>query len=186
MYRCMLDFETLGTRPGCCVLSFGAVFFDETSEEPLGVEFSSVVSVKSQVSLGLHIDPDTAAWWNQQSPEARAAVAEAYTETAPSLETVLENFADYVLLEAGSKKAVQIWGNGSDFDNVILTELYRTTEVEAPWFFYNNRCYRTLKGIVKGPVFSRQGTHHNALDDAKSQAAHAVQLLRVLNAPRPA
>jgi hypothetical protein len=181
MFRCMLDFETLGTRPGCCVLTFGAVFFSSTEDKPLGPEFSSVVSIESQKQLGLHIDPDTVAWWAKQSEEAQAAVRQAYDESrSPTLEVVLENFSEYLLEEVGHKKHVQIWGNGADFDNVILAELYRVAKIEAPWNFYNNRCYRTLKNVVKGPKLVRQGVHHNALDDAKSQALHAVALLKVV------
>jgi hypothetical protein len=181
MYRCMLDFETLGTRPGCCVLTFGAVFFSSTEDNPLGSEFSSVVSVESQKRLGLHTDPDTIAWWKTQSEEAQAAVRQAYDESrAPPLEDVLEFFSEYLLQEVGHKKNVQIWGNGADFDNVILAALYHAAKMEAPWHFYNNRCYRTLKNVVKGPKLVRQGVHHNALDDAKSQAMHAVALLKVI------
>jgi 3' exoribonuclease, RNase T-like len=180
MYRCMLDFETLGTRPGCCVLTFGAVFFSSTEAEPLGQEFSAVVNVKSQEALGLHVDQDTVAWWERQSIEARNAVAPAYSPTSQSLEVVLGDFSNYLLQEVGDKRNVQIWGNGADFDNVILAALYHAAKLESPWHFYNNRCYRTLKNVVKGPKLVRQGVHHNALDDAKSQAMHAVALLKVV------
>jgi inhibitor of KinA sporulation pathway (predicted exonuclease) len=49
--------------------------------------------------------------------------------------------------------------------------------MQAPWKFYNDRCYRTLKAMyphIKMP--KRTGTHHNALDDAISQVNHLILL----------
>lgn len=183
-YRNMLDFETLGRRPGCVVLSLGAVFFSSTAAEPLGPTFYSVVSVEDQKTYDeLHVDPDTVAWWSKQDEAARAGVAGAYATEAPPLAEVLKRFSAYLLADR-DKRSVQLWGNGADFDNAILSTLYAVAGVEQPWEFYNNRCYRTLKGLVKGPKLQRVGTYHNALDDAKSQALHAVQLLRALGAVR--
>lgn len=73
-----------------------------------------------------------------------------------------------------------VWGNGADFDNPILATAYGALNQVQPWKPYNGHCYRTLKSLVKGPKIERTGTHHNAVDDARSQALHAIQLLRVL------
>jgi inhibitor of KinA sporulation pathway (predicted exonuclease) len=65
---------------------------------------------------------------------------------------------------------------------VILNAAYHVSGSAAAWWkFYNNRCYRTLKNLpaAKGTTIDRgTGTHHNALDDAVSQAKHAVQILK--------
>lgn len=50
----------------------------------------------------------------------------------------------------------------------------------AGWEFWNNRCFRTLKGMAPHIKTERQGTYHNALDDAKTQALHAIKVLQHL------
>jgi len=74
-----------------------------------------------------------------------------------------------------------LWGNGSTFDNVILSNAYRAIGVKQPWDFWNDRCYRTLKSLYPHVKLERSGVAHNALDDAKSQAMHAV---RIINATK--
>jgi hypothetical protein len=173
----MIDLETLGTRAGCVVLSIGAVAFDAVSGE-LGKEFYCVVSTESCQEAGLHVDSDTVAWWSKQSEEARAVLYQAEESGLPLI-MALTNFTEY--LSQFNLGSVRIWGNGADFDNPILIACYAAVYKKAPWSPWNGRCYRTLKNLVKGPKLVRQGTYHNALDDAKTQAAHAVQLLKVLS-----
>jgi exodeoxyribonuclease VIII len=72
---------------------------------------------------------------------------------------------------------VRIWSCGADFDLPILNHLYAVTGKQAPWKYANSRCYRTLKNLATGVEMERSGVHHNALADAKSQAAHAIKLL---------
>jgi exodeoxyribonuclease VIII len=84
----------------------------------------------------------------------------------------LKLFADWL------PKNVLVWGNGASFDNAILAQCYRAVGMDFPWKFWNDRCYRTLKNLVLDVPFERTGTHHNALDDARSQAIHASAILR--------
>lgn len=53
----------------------------------------------------------------------------------------------------------------------------RAAGLEQPWAFWNDRCYRTLKARSELKI-ARTGTHHNALDDAKSQALHLITIWR--------
>jgi 3' exoribonuclease, RNase T-like len=171
----MIDFETFGTRPGCVVLSLGAVFFDASGLDAR--RFDCAVSVASQEALGLHRDPDTEAWWNRQSEEARKTVELALAPDAPSLDEMLCNFSEF-LRQHATKRKTKIWGNGASFDNAILAELYRRAAIASPWEYWNDRCYRTLKNLYKGiEAPERKGIHHNALDDAVFQAEHAVKIL---------
>lgn len=172
MDNVMVDLETLGRRAGCAILSIGAVAFDAQSKR-LGPEFYVVVDRASQ--LNLHTDPETLKWWEGQSVEARAVLTD---KAAIPLGDALIKFNQY--LSQFSFTKVKVWGNGADFDNAIMASCYGAAGLEVPWSFWNNRCYRTLKSIVAGPKLSRQGTYHNALDDAKTQAQHAIVLLRDL------
>lgn len=172
----MVDLETLGRRPGCSILSIGAVAF--CKERGLGRELYVVVNRPSQRELGLHEDPSTLKWWASQSEAARQVLDDAEKDTSVTLDKALTQFTNF-LSDFGLKR-VRLWGNGADFDNAILINLYAALKLDPPWDFWNNRCYRTLKNLVKSDKIVRAGTYHNALDDAKTQAAHAVQLMRRL------
>lgn len=164
----MVDLETLGRRAGCVILSIGAVHFDEYGVED---ELYIVVNKKSCTEAGLHIDQDTLDWWEKQSPKARQVLKDAETEEAVLLADALETFGAFT-------KGTKVWGNGADFDNAILYACYAAVGKDVPWPFWDSRCYRTLKNVHKGITApKRQGTCHNALDDAKTQAEHAATIL---------
>jgi exodeoxyribonuclease VIII len=93
-----------------------------------------------------------------------------------SLTAALAAFSGW-LMEQSNLKSVRVWGNGSDFDNAILACAYKAVEQPVPWQFWNNRCYRTIKNLFPSIKMIRGGVHHNALDDAKSQARHAQLIL---------
>lgn len=179
----MLDLETLGTKPGCVILSVGAVFFSSTAEEWKGPTFYSAVNRISCLHEGLKEDPDTVAWWRKQGESARAVLAEADLGTTPPLRSVLEGFALWLSKTVDQRKKLAVWGNGADFDNTILEAAYTAIGRKKPWGHYGSRCFRTLKALaphVEKPV--RAGTHHHALDDAIFQAEHAVRILQELRA----
>lgn len=175
----MVDLETLGKRPGCALLSIGAVAFDPGTGEIDKDGFYTVVSRKSCKKAKLHEDPSTMAWWNDQNEQARKVFAEVEAKEAPLLKQALVDFNLY-LTSFGPAKQVKVWGNGADFDNAILTVAYAAVGVQMPWDFWNNRCYRTLKNLAPQIKMARTGTYHNALDDARSQAEHAVKIWRQL------
>ena len=69
-----------------------------------------------------------------------------------------------------------MWGNGATFDNVILRSSYKAIGQEAPWKFYDDRCYRTLKSLANIPMVQiDEATPHFALDDARVQAQHVTE-----------
>jgi hypothetical protein len=179
----MVDLETLGSAPGCIVLSIGAVAFDPRSGA-LGAAFHTVVSSPSCRKWELTEDPATLDWWGRQKPEARQVIADAAVSPT-SLTQALKAFEDF-LREHGGANQVRVWGNGSDFDNAILADLYRRTGRRLPWAFWNSRCFRTLKGLIAVAEPERAGVHHNALDDARHQAVWALRIFAALGAPAPA
>jgi hypothetical protein len=166
----MVDLETMGTAANSAIIAIGAVKFAGTGIKD---EFYVNVELDSCVRSGLVIDPGTVMWWMGQSDEARKA----FKKDNVRLFQALTDFAKFI--GAANTASVKLWGNGSDFDNVILANAYRAINLDLPWKFYNNRCYRTMKGMFPGIKMERKGVYHNALDDAKSQAEH---LIRILNA----
>lgn len=175
MTNIMLDLETLGTKPGCVVLSIGAVYFDV--ELGVGVTFYAVLNVADCQNKGAFIQADTLAWWLKQEPAAQAALTQALTGENESLAMTLFRFATFC---AQGGDGVRMWGNGAGFDMPLLAALYDAERIPLPWKFFNERCYRTLKSLRPHVQVERTGTYHNALDDARTQAEHAVRLLRAL------
>lgn len=174
----MVDLETLDTATTAVILSIGAVYFNQVNG--LGAEFYQVISVESCEAAGLTTSESTLAWWERQSLQAKEVLTQArnpleHPEVLP-LKEALAAFAKFL----APYKGILMWGNGSDFDNVIIENAYRAIGEKKPWPTYNNRCYRTLKNLVPRIEMQRGGVFHNALDDAKSQAMHAVQILKTL------
>lgn len=172
MKHIMVDLETLGTVPGCTILSIGAVFFDK--DQGLGEEFYRVISRVDCALIGLEEDPSTINWWDRQSAEARTVLIEAALDGQSSMGQVLTDFTAYIKRDT----KVKVWGNGADFDNAILAVAYRAVNQRQGWTAYNGRCYRTVKNLLPGPELVRSGTYHNALDDAKTQALHLIGIMQ--------
>lgn len=170
----MIDLETLGTGPGCVVLSIGAVGFNPKMRI-LGPKFYQVFNTQNQLGFGLKKDSNTLQWWESQTEDAKEVLKQA-EGGGEDLRDGLLKFSGW-LSQFGD--SVCIWGNGSDFDNAILQYLYRHVELEVPWKFWNNRCFRTLSSEFKDlyPKPFRNGTYHNALDDARFQAEWANKIL---------
>ena len=165
-----VDLETLSASSDAMIVSIGAIRCDfETGET--GDTFYEVIDVEQYGGDAREaVNGSTLKWWMKQSDAARAVFNDL---RALPLELVLDKFRAYI---GRDHQTVRIWGNGSDFDNVILANLYKSFKQVPPWDFFNNRCYRTLKSMVPAVRMARKGTHHNALDDAISQAEHAIAI----------
>lgn len=175
----VLDLETLSTDPHAAVASIGAVAL--TAEGAWVAEFHLAISTEDQHSR--HVSPSTCEWWDEQSNEARAASILAPNPAAPT--QALEEFTSWVLQIADPTK-VKVWGNGSGFDNVILSSLFADyPELERPWAYWNDRDMRTVLDLnpAAKDVGPFEGVKHNALHDARHEAK---QLAKVLMATQPA
>ena len=167
----VIDLETLGTKPGCVILSMGAYAINS----PLGARasFYDTLAGGDQEALGLVIDPKTVEWWHKQDPGVRL---EAFSGRAPLL-VVLEGFAKYL----AQFNNFRVWGNSASFDLGILAHTYEVAGIKVPWTYWQEMCYRTAKamfqhiGVPAKPVVA-----HNALDDAISEALHLELILEVI------
>lgn len=161
----MIDLETLGNKPGSVIVAIGAVKFGSGE---ITSSFYERVDAESCVNLGLRMDCSTVMWWLKQESAARLEI----TKPGKDLREVLQAFTAWL-----ADPDAEIWGNGAAFDNVLLSDAYERAQLSRPWPFWNDRCYRTLKSLRPDVPMPRTGTHHNALDDAKSQAMHLMALL---------
>lgn len=175
MVHIMVDIETLGRRPGCKVLSIGAVVFDKN-----GLKDTVYVIIDRDNQGTLHEDPATLEWWQTQHDMLQDLES---NNRSQRLDTALKQFNDFI---AQSKLKYNdpnlcLWGNGPEFDNAILQVACAEMNIAPSWIHSDNRCYRTLKKMVPELKINRVGTLHNALDDANSQALHAIEILNRLN-----
>lgn len=169
----MIDLETLGTKPGCVVMSIGAVYFDPITGE-LGPEFYVVINSEDSLDRGLKAETQTMAWWSRQNEESANIIDESYFSKI-TLPEALNQFSRF--LREYDWQKTKVWGNGSDFDNAILSACYSVVGQIPPWEFWNNRCYRTMKNLVPYiKIQQRSGIYHNALDDARTQAIHLAEI----------
>jgi len=171
----MADIESLGVKSGYKILSIGAVYFNE---EGLGEEFYTIISRKDQDRYKFKEDPDTLKWWDKQTSEARRVLGISSGED-PDISPVstldaLTDFGEFCKLSKGSK----LWGNGATFDNSIIQYHYRVLGMEHTWSRWGDRCFRTIKNTFLDITLPREGVHHHALDDAKSQANHLIKICK--------
>lgn len=176
----MLDLETMGNGSNAAIVSIGAVVFNPLTGE-LGADFEEVINLNSSAFYG-ELDASTVTWWLTQSEEARA-IFQRDTPKASLKDALLE--LNQWFADLDDAKGIQVWGNGSGFDNVILTNAYKAVRVRPNFTHWNDRDVRTIVemgvsilGINPKETLEREGTHHSALDDAKFQAKYVSEVWR--------
>ncbi|MGE2743267.1 3'-5' exoribonuclease domain-containing protein [Escherichia coli] len=163
----MIDLETMGKNPDAPIISIGAIFFDPQTGD-MGPEFSKTIDLET---AGGVIDRDTIKWWLKQSREAQSAIM---TDEIP-LDDALLQLREFIDENSG-EFFVRVWGNGANFDNVILRRSYERQGIPCPWRYCNDRDVRTIVELGKAIDFDArtaipfEGVPHNALDDARHQA----------------
>lgn len=167
MRRIMVDIETLGLEPGCVILSIGAVEFDVNGyREP----FYHNIDIESCQNAGLTIDAGTLQWWLEQDQEVQGVLT-----GGVELERALDEFTEYY------QGAAEIWANSPSFDCEILDAAYKAVDEDAPWDYYDERCFRTLRSLPLITEKPQRGNEHDALDDARYQADIASKRLEIIN-----
>lgn len=174
MKNIMIDLETMGTGSNAAICAIGAVEFDLESGT-LGREFYETVDLQSSVNAGGVMDASTVLWWLKQSEEARKELLDPSADIYVALTLLTRWMYD----SETPLKEICIWGNGADFDNVILRNAYDRLDMVTPWSPWANRCYRTIKSMSPDLKIERTGTHHCAVDDARDQALHLIKLMQV-------
>ncbi|MFA8116424.1 exonuclease [Escherichia coli] len=131
----MIDLETMGKNPDAPIISIGAIFFDPQTGD-MGPEFSKTIDLDT---AGGVIDRDVIKWWLKQSREAQSAIM---TDEIP-LDDALLQLREFIAENSG-EFFVQVWGNGANFDNVILRRSYERQGIPCPWRYCNDRDVRTI------------------------------------------
>ncbi|EPQ8079733.1 3'-5' exoribonuclease domain-containing protein [Escherichia coli] len=176
-HHLMIDLETMGKNPDAPINSLAGKFFDPATGE-MGPEFSKTIDLET---AGGVIDRDTIKWWLKQSREAQSAIL---TDEIP-LDDALLQLREFINENSG-EFFVQVWGNGANFDNVILRRSYERQEIPCPWRYTNDRDVRTIValGLVMDfdarSVITFEGERHNALHDARYQAKYVSAIWQKL------
>ncbi|EOK2060121.1 3'-5' exoribonuclease [Escherichia coli] len=176
-HHLMIDLETMGKNPDAPINALAGKFFDPATGE-MGPEFSKTIDLET---AGGVIDRDTIKWWLKQSREAQSAIL---TDEIP-LDDALLQLREFIDENSG-EFFVQVWGNGANFNNVILRRSYERQEIPCPWRYTNDRDVRTIValGLVMDfdarSVITFEGERHNALHDARYQAKYVSAIWQKL------
>ena len=186
--HCMVDIETMGTRPDSPVITIGAVLFDPQDQDNVdSLEkrgFLRRIDIADSFTNSGGVDPDTLKWWLQQDD---AAIKELVNGEFVSLKQALIDFRNYCVDRAPQLEgkffpghtqypiACALWAKSPDFDCKILESACRAVGESMPMRFYQYRCVRTLQDLAwpdgpdSRPTFA-YGTAHDARADAVNQA----------------
>ncbi|ELE5672149.1 3'-5' exoribonuclease [Escherichia coli] len=176
-HHLMIDLETVGKNPDAPINALAGKFFDPATGE-MGPEFSKTIDLETSGGV---IDRDTIKWWLKQSREAQSAIL---TDEIP-LDDALLQLREFIDENSG-EFFVQVWGNGANFDNVILRRSYERQGIPCPWRYTNDRDVRTMValGLVMDfdarSVITFEGERHNALHDARYQAKYVSAIWQKL------
>lgn len=174
----MNDLETMGNKPDSAIVAIGAVPFDMVSGVTDDALFYEVVDLRSSAKYGGSIDADTVLWWLDKSDNARSEITN--SEKAIDLPLALTCLSAFASEFCDDR--VQVWGNGSNFDNVILRSAYERCKLTPFWKHWNDRDVRTIvelgrnAGIDPKKDFPFVGDAHNALDDALHQVNYVTAI----------
>lgn len=157
----MIDIETVGTVPGCGILTVAAVPLDFSDF------FYQKVSIKSCYTVGLFNQQSTLEWWD-----------------ITSILTYLSEWLAY-LRKKDSKGKLRVWGNSAAFDISILEAAYEIVKLKPEWNYKEVMCYRTLKNLFPNIPAIKPEIAHNALSDATAQAKHLKEILNAILLCKP-
>jgi exodeoxyribonuclease VIII len=169
----MIDLETLGTEPDAAILSIGAVKFDPMKPGDDIDSFYVTINPASCIAYKMSVSGGTLLWWFDA--DRVTARKELLAQPMVDLWDALDGFATWF-----GPESLPVWGNGASFDNVLLRGAFARVGIMCPWKFTHDRCYRTIKNLAVHVDMKREGTHHNALDDAVSQARHLQAIVESL------
>lgn len=162
----MVDLETMARATNSVICSIGAVKF--TLDGTIIDTFYCTVDAEDCKKYGLVIEKSVVDWWRKQPKETLEALRK---DTLP-LKDALTKFSIWY-----GTQSLPTWGNSVAFDNVILQSAYEAVGMQRPWKHWEDRCYRTLKNLIVVEPDVREGTYHNALDDAMFQTKHLLKIL---------
>jgi len=185
-----IDLETLGTRPGCPILSIGLAGFNYRTGEVKSIGEIGPIDLHEQIAkYGLQPSGDTIRWWVTQKRSAKDGV---FDGAELSVQAAISKLVDTLPMDddvSHPRCPLRVWGNGATFDISILEAFYAECDVlfygQHELFSHRNvRDMRTIMGLagMSSKSIPFEGTPHTALDDATHQAKCIVAAMEKLGA----
>lgn len=173
----MLDLETLSTDPNACVLQVGAVHFDIDTGKLLDscLYNLDVVQQIILVESGAIIDEATLKWWRGQSNSAKTSLV---LPRPINVLDFIKKFNAFLTKGVGTEyKDYALWGNGSNFDNVIIRSLYKRFNQEFPVPFWADSDLRTALMLADKDMsdIKFEGERHISTNDCIYQIKKLVK-----------
>lgn len=159
----MLDVETLGQDARVApVISLACVAFRPGQ----GIQHSVDWVFNSDDQVHRKADFATIQWWMKQRPEAAAhwVQAKEYYSTASRLDMLKA----WTRTFSPTSETIW-WGNSPNFDETIMTGLYKEFSIAPPWKFREWRDVRTIKEFLKDKTLPENPNLHNPLADCRAQ-----------------
>lgn len=173
MIHVMTDIETLAvksTKPA--LMQLAAVKFDG---ERVFDAINIGISIADCMRYGLEVEGGTLEWW--LDPKREQARIELAALPKIELDSALNGFADWVF-ETPEDQRGSNWGKGATFDNVRLKSAFDAVGLEYPFTYRQDECYRTMANRFPDVEFVMNGTAHNGIADAQSQAEHLIEICK--------
>lgn len=181
----VVDLETLSRKPNAVIGSIGCVVIDLLERKEVS-NFYARIDLDNQP--GRDIESHAVKWWHVQQALYPMAYNELYD---PNLNRVrlpiaLQMFGKF-LSEVFDEKKIQLFGNGPEFDNVILANAYDRAGLKVPWHHGGNQSIRTV--VLMGrlllgidPKYGEfDGIKHHALHDARHEALYTLDIFSQLD-----
>lgn len=160
----------MGNGKFAMIVQMGAVYFDRYSGE-LGQTFKVNVDAVDVEKHGGQMDADTVMWWLSQSKAAQESIL---AEPRLSFQDAMRSFYNF------AKSADCIWSHAT-FDFPIVQESFKMLHYK--YLRYKAaRDIRTLSDLsgMDHKQVPREGTHHDALDDAIHQVKYCVPMFNAI------
>ncbi len=142
----IIDWETCDVKPTTMVFSFGATFFcantNNTWEELEQQSFYRVFDLDSQ--LKRTTSPNTIKWWMTQQNNAINAIV----HPPEGFHTLYEGMTDFIEWLT-QNNVTHLIGNGSNFDNPILDDVFDSLHIKSPIPFWAHMDLRTIKWLYE-------------------------------------
>lgn len=179
----VLDLETASIRNNAAVLSIGAVGFKFPAGS-LGVskEFYSHLNLQDCVDKGLHKSSQTLEWWDAQHKDIKEEAFRGVVDGGSSLTTLLD-FCEWYTKLKNTSDSIRLWGNGAEFDPVVLRSCMEAFDVIVPWHYREVRCLRTILHLLPAELKRVQppALKHHAMWDARHEALDLNTILIYLH-----
>lgn len=180
----VIDIETLAKSEKSKIASIGCVILDIKTLEILPDVFYVPIDITDQ--KGRVSDESTMFWWLKQMQENKRAAEAAFGEPKVwNLTAALKRLSHFLARNFGDEP-VNMFGNGPEFDNVILADAFDQYGIKLPWDYWNNQSVRTMLltyRMISGnqqPDIEFEGIKHHALYDAIHEAKIIAESLRFI------